>query len=141
MFGFGGKNVTPPAQPRPANVIDADEKIFEEKLAAGGIVFVDFWASWCMPCRMLSPVYEEAARRHPDVSFLKVNTEEQGGLANAFGVRVIPTMAVLRDGVLVFQNAGMVPGNALDDLVQQVQALDMAEVKAAVEKSESEARP
>lgn len=137
MFGFG-KSATPTG-PRPDNVIDATEAILEEKVGSGAIVFVDFWASWCMPCRAFSPVYEAAARRHPDVVFLKVNTEEQPGLAQAFGVRAIPTMAVLRDGVLLYQNAGMVPGEALDELAKQARDLDMDKVRQEAAK-ESGAR-
>ena len=103
-------------------------KLFDSTVKQG-IVLLDFWASWCGPCRAFAPTFEAAAVRHPDVVFGKVNTEEEPGLAAAFGIRAIPTLAVLRDGVLLALAPGMVSGAGLDELVEQVRAVDMDEVK------------
>jgi thioredoxin 1 len=106
------------------------EQNFEETLQKGGILFIDFWAEWCGPCRAFAPVFEKASTTHADITFAKVNTEEQQGLAQAFEIQAIPTLAVFRDGVLVGQNAGALPGTALEEVIKQVRQLDMEKVKA-----------
>ncbi len=106
-----------------------------ESTVKQGIVLVDFWAPWCGPCRAFGPIFEKTSEANPDVAFAKVNTEEQPGLGAAFGVQAIPTLMAFRDGVLLFQQAGALPGSALQRLIEEVKRLDMekvmAEVKAA----------
>lgn len=113
--------------------LELTEQNFEETLGKGGILFIDFWASWCGPCRAFAPVYEAAAQKHRDITFAKVDTEAQPGLAAAFEIQAIPTLVVFRDGILIGQNAGALPASALEQVITQVRALDMDKVKAEVE--------
>ncbi|HEX2361684.1 MAG TPA: thioredoxin [Jiangellaceae bacterium] len=105
-----------------------------------GIVFIDFWAEWCGPCRRFAPVFEQASQQHSDITFAKVDTEDQRELAARYGVTSIPTLVIYRDGIPVFSQPGALPATVLDDLVTQVRALDMAEVRASYEQQVAEQR-
>jgi len=105
---------------------------FEQTVSADGIVLVDWWASWCGPCRAFAPIFEAAAESHPDVTFAKIDTEAEIELATAANITSIPMLMAFRDGILVFAQPGALPAAALEELIGQVQGLDMDEVRSAV---------
>ena len=105
---------------------------FEKTVNDNDIVFVDFWASWCGPCRMFAPTYEKAAGANPDITFGKVDTEAEQALARAANITSIPTLMAFREGVLVFSQPGALPPQSLDQVITAVRDLDMAEVHASV---------
>lgn len=110
---------------------------FEKTILEGGTVFVDFWAAWCGPCRQFAPNYEAAAEANPDLVFAKVDTEDQQQLAAAMNITSIPTIMAFKDGIGVFAQAGALPRPMLDELVSQVRALDMDQVRAQLASQEA----
>jgi thioredoxin 1 len=111
--------------------MELNQAIFKETVKSG-IVLVDFWAPWCGPCRAFAPIFEKAAEENPDIRFGKLNTEEEPDLAIEYGIQAIPTLMAFRDGYVVFEQAGAMPGYALRKLIEQIKSLDMDKVRNEV---------
>ena len=111
---------------------------FNETVEKNPIVFLDFWAAWCGPCRNFAPTYEAASDVHPDIVFAKIDTEAQQELAAAFQIRSIPTIAVIREGVMVFRESGALPASALNQVIDGVRGLDMDQVRAEIAEQQAQ---
>jgi thioredoxin 1 len=111
---------------------------FQNTIENNPIVLIDFWAAWCGPCRMFGPTFEKVSEKHQDIVFAKVDTEAQGDLASLFGIQSIPTLAIFRDGILLYREPGALPEAGLEELIGQVRKLDMDKVREDVAKQQAE---
>jgi thioredoxin 1 len=120
--------------------VELSHSSFGTQIEKTGITLVDFWAEWCGPCRMFAPIYEAASEKYPEITFGKVDTEAQQQLADEAGISSIPTLMVFRDGILLYNNPGALPAEALDEIITAVSALNMDDVRKEVAKQNQQAK-
>ncbi|MCK5876136.1 MAG: thioredoxin [Candidatus Marithrix sp.] len=116
--------------------IELTKDNFEQTINDNDIVLIDFWASWCGPCRSFAPIYEAASEKYPDMVFAKINTEQERELATQFQVRSIPTLVIFREKIIIFSKPGSLPAQALDEVIGKALELDMEVVRAEIAKQE-----
>ena len=120
--------------------VELTHSSFGTQIEKAGITLVDFWAEWCGPCRMFAPIFEAASEKYPEITFGKVDTEAEQLLANEAGISSIPTLMVFRDGILLYNNPGALPAEALDEIIKAVQDLNMDDVRKEVAKQNQQAQ-
>ena len=118
--------------------VEITKDTFEETITNNDIVMIDFWAPWCGPCKSFAPIYEAVSEKHEGVVFAKVNTEDEQELAGSFQIRSIPTLMIMREKIVIFSQAGMLPENALEEIIGKVKELDMDVVRSDIEKQQAE---
>ncbi len=118
--------------------VELSEENFNDTVTNNDIVIIDFWAPWCGPCKSFGPVFEKVAEANPDITFAKINTEEQQALAGHFQIRSIPTLMILKEQIVVFNQAGALPEEGLIDLIGQIKELDMDQVREEIAKEQQE---
>ena len=119
--------------------VELTKETFQDAINNNDIVFIDFWAPWCGPCKSFAPIYESVSEKHDDVVFAKINTEQEQELAASFQIRSIPTLMILREQIVIFSQAGMLPESALEEILRKTRELDMDKVRAEIEEHQEQA--
>jgi thioredoxin 1 len=114
-------------------IVELTKEIFKDTITGNDIIIVDFWASWCGPCKSFAPIYEKVSEKYDDIVFAKINTEDEQELAASFQIRSIPTLMIFREQIVIFSQAGMLPESALEDIIAKTRELDMDQVRADIE--------